>query len=574
MRDNTFKGIPASDGIAIGPAFRYAPVDLVIPYRLPDPVDEEMARFYKAQEQAHGDLQCLYKSVHDRVGTEQASIFEAHQQILFDPTLKEKVLEYIYKGQTIEQALLNAAEELSNLLGGMKNELFAARALDVKDVSRRLLRILLELPNTTLDDLSVPSIIIAEELTPSDTICLNPLLTLGFITIKGGITSHTAILARSLGLPAIVGVNPLLLEKISAGTNIAMDGHSGEVIVEPDRETVALYETLKGQYEMYSIKLKFAAVNKACSASGRRVEVAANIGDVSSAREAIEYGAEGIGLLRTEFLYLNDIQPPNEERQYQIYREIFEIMSGCPVIVRTLDIGGDKPPTYLPFPEEMNPYLGWRAIRICLDEPELFKTQLRAILRAAIGHNVRIMFPMISDLYELRRARDFIEMVKNELDLSSVEYSHNIPIGIMVETPAAAVLVDVLAEEVDFFSIGTNDLTQYTLAVDRGNMKVSSLYQPLHPAVLRLIKQTIDVAHERGKWVGLCGELASMPKAIPILLGFGLDEFSMNPRSIPEAKNIIGKISDEKARDIAVEVLSFSTASDIEHYMDDILLSL
>jgi phosphotransferase system enzyme I (PtsI) len=337
---------------------------------------------------------------------------------------------------------------------------------------------------------------------------------------------------------------------------------------------VKRYQELRLQRESHLQILKAASDREACTASGRRVEVAANVGEAASARAAVEYGAEGIGLLRTEFLYLDDVQAPGEEKQYRIYREIFEVMCGRPVIVRTLDIGGDKPPSYLPFPEEMNPFLGWRAIRISLDEPELFKTQLRAILRAAVGHQARIMFPMVSDFDELRRARDIVEAVKQGLDRESIAYAVDVPIGIMVETPAAAMLVDVLAEASDFFSLGTNDLTQYTMAVDRGNAKVSGLFQPLHPAVLRLIKQTIEAGHSKGKWVGMCGELAGMPKAIPILLGLGLDEFSMSARAIPEAKALIGKLTDDRAREVASHALTLGTAAGVETYMNEILGSL
>jgi phosphotransferase system enzyme I (PtsI) len=353
-----------------------------------------------------------------------------------------------------------------------------------------------------------------------------------------------------------------------------MAGGSGEMIVEPAPETVLHYEQLELQRASRLRILKAASGREARTANGRRVEVAANVGEAASARDAMEYGAEGIGLLRTEFLYLDDVQAPSEEKQYQIYREIFDVMSGHPVIVRTLDIGGDKPPSYLPFPEEMNPFLGWRAIRISLDEPDLFKTQLRAILRAAVGHQARIMFPMISDLDELRRARYIVETVKRDLEQESIEFAADVPVGIMVETPAAAVLVDVLAEASDFFSLGTNDLTQYTMAVDRGNARVSGLFQPLHPAVLRLIKQTIEAGHAKGKWVGMCGELAGMPKAIPILLGFGLDEFSMSPRAIPEAKALVGKLTDDRARQIASQAMSFRTAAEIEDYMKEILDAL
>ncbi len=574
MPVKNFRGIPASDGIAIGPVFCYIPAELTIPVCAAGTVDEEMARLATAREQARVELQGLYEAVEKRAGKEEASIFEAHQEMLSDPALEGKIREFVEVGQTAEQALVMAMEELANLLAGMDNELFAARALDVKDVGRRILRILLGLPDTALSAVTEPSIIIAEDLTPSDTASLDPALTYGFITAQGGLTSHSAILARTLGLPAIVGMGNGLLEKVSNGLPIVMDGRTGEMIIEPDQETIARYKQLKAQRESHLLILKAAAEKDAVTANGRRVEVAANVGEVESTRDAIEHGAEGIGLLRTEFLYLEDVQPPSEEKQYHIYREIFEVMSGRPVIVRTLDIGGDKPPSYLPFPDEMNPFLGWRAIRISLDEPELFKTQLRAILRAAVGHHARIMFPMVSDLDELRRARAIVESVKRDLELASVEFATDVPVGIMVETPAAAVLVDILAEASDFFSLGTNDLTQYTMAVDRGNAKVSGLYQPLHPAVLRLIKQTIDAGHSKGKWVGMCGELAGMTKAIPILLGFGLDEFSMNPRAIPEAKNLIGKLTDEQTREIASQAMSFGTAVEIENYMKSILASL
>jgi phosphotransferase system enzyme I (PtsI) len=574
MTETTLKGIPASDGIAVGPLFCYIPVELTPPICVAGTVEEEMARFDAARALARVELQDLHDVIEKRAGKENASIFEAHQEMLFDPALEGKIREYVEIGQTVEQALSKATEELASLLSSMDDELFAARALDVKDVGRRILRILLGLPDTALSAVTEPSIIVAEDLTPSDTASLDPAMTLGFITAQGGLTSHSAILARTLGLPAIMGMGDGLLAAVSNGTSVVLDGHTGELIVEPEPETIAYYQQLKAQRNSHLQILRAAAEKDAITANGRRVEVAANIGDVSSARNAMEYGAEGIGLLRTEFLYLDNTQPPSEEKQYQIYREIFEVMCGRPVIVRTLDIGGDKPPSYLPFPVEMNPFLGWRAIRISLDEPELFKTQVRAILRAAVGHRARIMFPMVSDLGELRRARDIVDTVKREHASASMEFALDVPVGIMVETPAAAVLVDVLAEASDFFSIGTNDLTQYTLAVDRGNAKVSGLFQPLHPAVLRLIRQTIDAAHSKGKWVGMCGELAGMTKAIPILLGLGLDEFSMNARAIPEAKNLIGKLTDEQAREIATRAMSFGTAAEIEHFMKGTLASL
>ncbi len=375
--------------------------------------------------------------------------------------------------------------------------------------------------DTALSNLHTPSIIIAHDLTPSDTARLDPDLALGFCTAFGGLTSHSAILARTLGLPAIVGMGIELVETVKTGDPLLMDGSSGTLIFSPGEETITHYQKLKQEKESQLLIIKASAQNEARTADGRRVEVAANIGEEATAREAVEFGAEGVGLLRTEFLYLNETHAPDEEKQYRIYKAIFEIMGQRPVIIRTLDIGGDKPPSYMPFPQEMNPFLGWRAIRMCLEDTPLFQTQLRAILRAAVGHDIRIMFPMIISLDELLCARDIIAQIEVELRQEGVEFAEHVPVGIMVETPAAAVLTDILAEAADFFSLGTNDLTQYTLAVDRGNEKVANLYQPLHPAVLRLIKLTIDSAHRKGKWVGMCGELAGMQKAIPILTRYG-----------------------------------------------------
>jgi phosphotransferase system enzyme I (PtsI) len=565
------QGVAASNGIAIGLAYCYFPPELVVPDRKPESAEKELARFTAALAQAHDELQKLHNLMVQRAGEKEAAIFEAHQMILEDPAFIKKVRKAVEGGQIVEQAVTTATEDLSKMLAGMANELFAARAMDVKDVGRRILRILLGMPDCALGSMEAPSIVIANDLTPSDTASLDPKLTLGFCTVAGGLTSHSAILARNLGIPAIVAIGESLVKSVPAGTPLILDGKAGLLLVHPADSTVETYRKKKDEREQRLQQIRASADQPAHTANGRRVEVAANIGDLASARDAVEHGAEGVGLLRTEFLYLDETQPPSEEKQYNTYRQIFEVMGQRPVIVRTLDIGGDKPPSYLPFPNEMNPFLGWRAIRISLDKPDLFKTQLRAILRAADGYQARIMFPMIVDLDELRRARKVVEEVKLELDAEGLPYSKDVPIGIMVETPAAAVLVDVLAEASDFFSLGTNDLTQYTLAVDRGNATISALYQPLHPSVLRLIKQTIDLAHSKGKWAGMCGELAGMPKAIPILLGLGLDEFSMGPRAIPEAKHLISRLDDEKSRQIAEKAMSLGTAVEVEAFMQQVL---
>ena len=426
MPEKNFKGIPASDGIAIGPTFCYIPAEMTIPVCAAVTVDEEMDLFDKARKRARIELRGLYEAIEKRAGKEEASIFEAHQEMLSDPALEGKVRAEVLVGQTVEEALVKATEELASLLAGMNNELFAARALDVKDVGRRILRILLGLPDTALSAVTEPSIIVAEDLTPSDTASLDPKLTLGFITAQGGLTSHSAILARTLGLPAIVGMENGLLEKVFSGLPIVMDGRTGEMIVMHDDETIARYKRTQIQRESHLQSLKAAADKNAHTANGRRVEVAANVGEAASAREAMERGAEGIGLLRTEFLYLEDTQPPSEEKQYRIYREIFEVMSGRPVIVRTLDIGGDKLPSYLPFPEEMNPFLGWRAIRISLDELELFKTHCAPfyarqwdIMLASCSPWFRIWMNCGARVKSLKRSNGTLNLLPLNLPLTS-----------------------------------------------------------------------------------------------------------------------------------------------------------
>jgi len=573
MTINRYQGIPASPGIAIGTAFIHIQPELLPPCRKLESQEIEIKRLTAACDQAVSELTGLYERVLKTSGEEDAAIFTAHIQMVNDPALKKLVVDAIHSGETVEQSVCKAIEILAQLLASSEGELFASRAVDIRDVGRRILRILLELPDTSLINLSVPSIILANDLTPSDTVGLDPALALGFCTIGGGLTSHTAIIARTLGIPAIVAIRQESLLQIPAGSQLTMDGESGVLLVSPEEEMIRHYQEKSMEQQAHLKEITLLAGGASRTADGRPIEVAANIGNVESANDALANHADGVGLLRTEFLYLDANQPPSEEQQILTYREIFKIIGNRPMIVRTLDIGGDKPTSFLPFPKEMNPFLGWRAIRISLDESSLFKTQLRAILRAAEGYLVRIMFPMISSLDELRRANQCVLEAKAELEVEGLPFADRVPIGIMVETPAAAVLVDVLAQECDFFSLGTNDLTQYTLAVDRGNASVASLYQPLHPAVLRLIKQAIDLAHQKNKWIGMCGELAGMKNAIPILLGLGLDEFSMSPKSIPEAKYLISRLTDQCAREIALEAIQKRTTEEVESYMKEVLSS-
>jgi phosphotransferase system enzyme I (PtsI) len=391
-------------------------------------------------------------------------------------------------------------------------------------------------------------------------------MVLGFCTATGGLTSHTAILARILGIPAVVGIGEGLLE-LTTGASLIVDGNAGTVLVGADEATIEQYTQQRQAQAERAATLKESAQKTASTSDGHRVEVVANIADATSAEVALEFGAEGVGLFRTEYLFLNRQTMPTEEEQYQDYRAVAAILGDRPLIIRTLDIGGDKQLPYLDIGQEMNPFLGWRAIRLCLDSPAVFEPQLRAILRASVDRNVQIMFPMVATVDEIRGARAVLDRVKAQLDEQDIPYDPHTAVGIMVEVPSAALMADVLAREVDFFSIGTNDLIQYTMACDRVNERVAYLYDPLHPAVLRLIKNVIEAAHREGKWVGMCGEMAGNLEAIPLLVGLGLDEFSMNAPAIPPAKALIRSLTLPKAQEIAQEALGKSTATEVREYL-------
>lgn len=572
MVETIIEGIPASPGIVIGQVYKHEPPDLTIPKRVSEDPSREWEFFEEAVKSARLELEDVRASVLDLTGEEsEAAIFDAHMLMLDDPMLSEAVRTRIDAGMIVEEALVEAIDQISNMLAAMDDEYFAARAADVRDIGHRVLRILLGIPDSSMANLNKPSIVVAQDLTPSDTAKLNPRYAIGFCTAAGGMTSHTAILARTLGIPAVVGLGEDLSLKTENGTEMVLDGIRGLVVLKPVEQTCRNYRKEIQRRQEWLVTVGESAKEDTYTADGRRIEVGANIGDIETAKRAVAAGAEGVGLLRTEFLYLEHTRAPEEVAQVQAYQQIFEALSPRGVIVRTLDIGGDKPPTYMEFPEELNPFLGWRAIRIGLENENLLKTQLRAILRAAEGHNVLIMYPMISSVEELEQANRLLSQVRNELSEAKIAYASDVPVGIMVETPAAAMIADLLAEHCDFLSIGTNDLTQYTLAVDRTNERVAHLYQPLHPAVLRLINHTIEAGHKAGIWVGMCGELAGMLPAIPILVGFGLDEFSMAPSTIPEAKWLIRKLTGENATKIAQTALSMKTAAEVEDYMREFL---
>lgn len=568
------QGIPASSGIAVAPVFQYRPPTWHTERRAVTDAEAEVSRLRDALARAREELRALQQEVAAQ-DPHTARIFEFQRMMLEDPVLtgaiEERIRQRMSSAETVAEEVFN--EWMEQFARG-DSELSQLRAADVQDVQRRLVRVLVGAEEQDpLRALDRPVIVVARDLTPSDTARLNREKVKGICTVGGGKTSHVAILARMWNIPAIVGLDERVLE-IASGTVVAMDGETGLVEVNPTPESLRQYEERWVQREALTASALSQAHQPAITRDGHRVEVFANIGDVASAREAVDSGAEGVGLLRTEFLFVDRATMPDEEEQYAAYRAIADVLGSRPLIIRTLDIGGDKPLPYLPLPPEANPFLGVRAIRLSLSHPDLFQPQLRAILRAGAGRNVWVMFPMISTRDEVLRALEALEQAKADLERAGIPHAREIPVGIMVETPAAAIAADLLAPLVDFFSIGSNDLTQYVLACDRGNEQLRSLYQPLDPAVIRLIQQVIEAAHRFGKKVGLCGELAGEPIAIPLLLGLGLDEFSMTPAAIPYAKWLIRALSLGKAREIAQHALSLPSAVEVTRYLKEVLQTL
>lgn len=567
----TIKGIPASYGIAIGPTFVYerAALDIVCSV-IEDPV-AELARLAVAQEAARQQLLLVYEKALVESGEEQAEIFKAQAMILDDPELVGAVKKIVEKDLTnVESALSDTVESYAAMLEALEDEYLSARALDIRDVGSRLLRNLLGISESPTEGLTKPSIILAVDLTPSDTILLDKSFVLGFCTSKGGATSHTAILARSLGIPAVVGAGKKV-RKVENGTSMILDGDTGEVIIKPDESTLATYLIRQESHLRIRGEAVKVADQPAVTLDGHRVEVVANIGSVEDVSTALDSGAEGVGLLRSEFLYLQRNSLPSEEEQYKSYKTIADAFGTLPVILRTLDVGGDKGIPYIEMPREENPFLGVRAIRLCLARPQLFKPQLRAALRAGYGNNLKLMFPMVATVDEVVRARELLEECRRELKAEGKATADEMEIGIMIEIPAAAIMADQLAEVVDFFSIGTNDLSQYTLAADRTNEHVAEIAAGFQPSVFRLIKQVIDAAHAKGKWVGLCGEMAGELLAIPILLGLGLDEFSMNPPAVPYAKLLIRSISRMKCQEVAAIALNQPSSESIRALVQEMV---
>jgi phosphoenolpyruvate-protein phosphotransferase (PTS system enzyme I) len=544
--------IAAAPGIAIGKTLWFANEKLIVESKKSD-TQIESIRLKQARNVVYQNIQQILVSLQSH--SEEAAIFKAHLMILDDPELISLADSELENGA--EFAWEKAVHFYESQLSALHDEYLRSRAADIRDIGQQVLRVLLGKSNPDLSYLKSPVILLAKDLTPSDTGRMNKSMILGFATQEGSSTSHTAILAKALGIPAIVGAGEKL-EKIPDGMMIILDGYSGEIISEPDDETIKKFAEKEKEELAHRNKLLTKAHDHAITIDGHRVEVVANVGYIEDAHNALANGAEGIGLLRTEFLYLDRAVAPSEEDQFEVYTKIFEIMGSHPIVIRTLDLGGDKSPSYMDLGKEMNPFLGWRAIRICLDRPDFFKDQLRAILRAAEGHDVRIMFPMIATLDELRQAKALLAEARVESRVIT-----KVEVGIMVEIPSVVQMVDLFAPEVDFFSIGTNDLTQYTFAVDRTNPKVASIADACHPAILRQIQRVIQVAHANGKWVGVCGELAGDSDAIPILLGLGLDEFSMSAGSIPAAKEIIRQWNIPSAQKLVDRVINLDSAAKV-----------
>ncbi|MBT2756206.1 phosphoenolpyruvate--protein phosphotransferase [Mesobacillus foraminis] len=556
-------GIAASNGIAIAKAYRLVEPDFTFEKKTIDSPDQEAARFQTALNTAKTELEQIRDRAGKELGADKAAIFDAHLLVLSDPELIAPIEDKI-KTESVnaEHALKETADMFISMFESMDNEYMKERAADIRDVTKRVLAHLLgvQIPNPSMVTEEV--IIVAEDLTPSDTAQLNRNFVKGFTTDIGGRTSHSAIMARSMEIPAVVGTKSVT-EEISNGDLVVVDGLKGEVHINPTPEMLEEFKRVQADYEKQKAEWAKLVNEKTITADNHHVELAANIGTPKDLKGVVENGGEAIGLYRTEFLYMDRDQLPTEEEQFTAYKAVLEGMEGKPVVVRTLDIGGDKELPYLNLPKEMNPFLGFRAIRLCLEEQDIFRTQLRALLRASVYGNLKIMFPMIATLVEFREAKAILEEERQKLSNEGVQVSENIELGIMVEIPSTAVIADQFAKEVDFFSIGTNDLIQYTMAADRMNQQVSYLYQPYNPSILRLVKMVIDAAHKEGKWAGMCGEMAGDETAIPILLGLGLDEFSMSATSILKARSLIRNLSKSDMEALASKVLEMGTTEEV-----------
>lgn len=568
------KGIGISPGIALGKVFIYKEPEIVLFKKQVEDLNYETERLERAVEEGLSQIENIYDQVLKTLGKREAEIFNAHKMIMKDPEFVGLVERKIKsKRVNAEWAVKEVVDYYIELFKNIEDGYLRERVLDLKDVSKRLLRILLGIETVDLGFLKEECIIVAEDLTPSDTAQMNKEVVIGLVTGLGGKNSHTSIMARTLEIPAITGLKGIT-NVAKNGDFMIIHGKEGLLLLNPSEKDIKRYKEKKRSYEEFKLKLTKMRREKSISKDGIKVDVLANIGNLKDVDKVIENNGMGVGLYRTEFLYMGRNKPPTEEEQFKAYKIVAERLAGRPVIIRTLDVGGDKDLPYLNLSREKNPFLGYRAIRLCLDMIDIFKTQLRAILRASAFGNIKIMFPMISNVKEIREIKRILEGIKKELRDQKIPFNENIEIGIMVEVPAVAIHSDIFAKEADFFSIGTNDLIQYTLAADRGNQDISYLYSQYHPAVLKLIKMTIENGHKEGIKVGMCGEAASDEKLIPILLAMGLDEFSMCPSSMLKARWIINKTSKTEVAAMLDAILSLATAEEVEKFIDEkIILS-
>lgn len=566
MTTPTLKGIAASDGIAIAKVYTLVEPNLSFERKLVEDTTAEIQRLETALATSIKEVEAIREIAANNLGAEEAQVFDAHLMVLSDPELVGQVKESIESQKLhAESALKDVCDMFINIFASMEdNPYMQERAADIRDVSKRVLANLLGVKIPSPATISEEVVVVAKDLTPSDTAQLNRQYVKAFVTDIGGRTSHSAIMARSLEIPAIVGTKTVTAD-VKDGDVLIVDALAGEVFVNPTEEMIESYRQKAVAFAAQQAEWARLKDAQTVSKDGKHVELAANIGTPKDLEGVINNGAEGVGLYRTEFLYMDSSDMPTEEDQFEAYKAVLEGMDGKPVVVRTMDIGGDKELPYLPLPHEMNPFLGYRAIRISLNEPEMFRTQLRALLRASVYGKLRIMFPMIATLNDFRGAKALLEEEKEKLVAEGIAVSDDIQVGIMIEIPAAAVLAHQFAKEVDFFSIGTNDLIQYTMAADRMNERVSYLYQPYNPSILTLIKHVIDSAHKEGKWAGMCGEMAGDQTAVPLLLGLGLDEFSMSASSVLKTRSLISKLDSKEMEQLAAKAIAeCATVEEVE----------
>jgi len=557
------KGIAASSGITIAKAYKLETPKITIEKKCGCDVASECAKFDKALEESTKDIERIKEIASAKLSEEELAIFDAHLMVAADPALASETKTMIEnEGCNAEYALDSVAGNYIAMFESLDDEYMRERAADIKDVTTRIKYHILGVAIADLTLINEESIIVAHDLTPSDTAQLNKAYAKGFATEIGGRTSHSAIMARSLEIPAVVGISGVMAE-VKHGDTLILDALKGNVIVNPDQATIEEYKNKAAKYQEEVLALKAYKDKETVTTDGHHVELVANIGTPDDVQGVVDNGAEGVGLYRTEFLYMGAKDWPSEEEQYVAYKKVLEAMKGKPVVVRTLDIGGDKKLDYYQFAPEMNPFLGYRAIRLCLDQKDIFRTQLRALIRASAFGKLRIMFPMIATINEFKAAKQVYEEEKAKLISEGIQVGDDIQVGMMVEIPAAAVLADQFAKIADFFSIGTNDLIQYSMAADRMSEKVSYLYQPFNPSILNLVKMTIDGAHKYGKWCGMCGEMAGEPDAISVLMGLGLDEFSMSATSVLKARKIATSINYQEMVEMSKKCLACDSAEEV-----------